>query len=101
MARNRAINAIIKEDFPNLKLTHKPVYSPFIRTGVAEYREGTQLGKNTFSSRNELRDSIVHEELHHRWWKRGIFEAYHPVPGDPNFELFYKIIARNMRLRGW
>lgn len=53
-ARNRAIQAVIKEDFPNLKLTYKPEYSPYIRTGIAQKNTGTQIGKNMFSSRANL-----------------------------------------------
>jgi hypothetical protein len=33
-ARNRAIKAVINEDFQSLRLTHIPEYSPFIRWGV-------------------------------------------------------------------
>lgn len=35
-ARQRAIEAILKEDFPDLNLSYKPEYSPFIRTGIAK-----------------------------------------------------------------
>ncbi len=77
-ARTQALQAIIGEDFANLKLTHEPKYSPRIRTGVAQEGAGTQIGKGSFSSRQALRDVIVHEELHHRWWKRGI-QDHHPM----------------------
>jgi hypothetical protein len=98
-ARNRAIDVVLEQDFPNLNFTHKPQYSPHIRTGVAEQGAGTQIGKNAFSSRNTLRDVIIHEELHHRWWQRGIFD-HHPA-GSLNEIRFYKIIDRYMRMRGW
>ena len=98
-ARNRAIEAILKEDFPDLKLTYKPKYSPFIRTGVAQKDTGTQIGKNMFSSREDLRDTIIHEELHHRWWKKGIFN-HHPRNSYKE-KKFYKTIAKYMRMRGW
>ena len=98
-ARNRAIEIMIEEDFPDLNLTYKPQYSPFINTGVARQNAGTQTGKNVFYSRNELRDTIIHEELHHRWWKRGIMD-HHPR-GTEKEELFYKIIKRYMEMRGW
>lgn len=29
----------------------------------------SQVTGKAFVSRNELRDTIIHEELHHRWWK--------------------------------
>ena len=98
-ARNRAIEAILKEDFPDLKLTYKPKYSPFIRTGIAQKDMGTQIGKNMFSSREDLRDTIIHEELHHRWWKKGIFN-HHPRYSYKE-ERFYETIEKYMRMRGW
>jgi len=98
-ARQKAIDAILKEDFPDLNLTYKPEYSPFIRTGIAQQNTGTQIGKNMFVSRNELRDTIIHEELHHRWWKRGIYD-HHPI-GTNKEELFYGTIRRYKEMRGW
>jgi RHS repeat-associated protein len=95
--RNRAIEAIIAEDFPSLQLTHTPEYSPFIRTGVAQQGAGTQIGKTQFSSRAELRDVIVHEELHHRWWSRGLLD-HHPA-GSESEKLFYETINRYKRFR--
>ena len=98
-ARKKAIEAILKEDFPDLNLTYKPEYSPFIRTGIAQQNTGTQIGKNMFISRNELRDTIIHEELHHRWWKRGIVN-HHPI-GTKKEQVFYEIIKRYKKMRGW
>jgi hypothetical protein len=99
LARNKAIGAIIGEDFGSLRLTHTPEYSPFIRTGVAKLGDGTQIGKTRFSSRAELRNTIVHEELHHRWWARGIYD-HHPV-GSALETKFYNTIERYERMRGW
>jgi RHS repeat-associated protein len=98
--RNRAIQSIIKEDFPDLNLTYIPEYNPFIRTGIAKINGGTQLGKNVFSSRSELRNTIVHEELHHRWWKRDMPRPHHSREFIPN-EKFYDTIERYERIRGW
>lgn len=98
-AREKAIEAILKEDFPDLNLSYKPEYSPFIRTGIAQQNTGTQIGKNMFVSRNELRDTIIHEELHHRWWKRGIIN-HHPIGTDKE-RLFYETIKRYKEMRGW
>ncbi|MFT3857804.1 MAG: hypothetical protein QM742_10020 [Aquabacterium sp.] len=98
-ARNRAIGAVIKEDFPNLNLTYTPEYSPFINQGVAQEGAGTQIGKNMFSSRADLRDTIIHEELHHRWWERGIYD-HHPLGSDKEAR-FYETIERYNRMRGW
>ncbi len=98
-ARQKAIEAILKEDFPDLNLSYKPEYSPFIRTGIAQKNTGTQIGKKMFVSRNELRDTIIHEELHHRWWKRGVFD-HHPVGTDKE-KMFYETIRRYKEMRGW
>ncbi|HEX9063313.1 MAG TPA: hypothetical protein VF941_24335, partial [Clostridia bacterium] len=98
-ARNKAINSIIKEDFPALNLTYKPQYNPDIRTGIAQEGWGTQIGKDMFKSRNSLRDTIVHEEQHHRWWERGIYN-HHPKGSELEAK-FYEIIDRYFRLRGW
>ncbi len=97
--RQKAIEAILKEDFPDLRLTFKPEYSPFIRTGVAMRNTGTQIGKKMFVSRAELRDVIIHEELHHRLWKRGIIN-HHPR-GTIQEKKFYELIRRYKEMRGW
>jgi hypothetical protein len=98
-ARNRAIDSIIREDFPSLNFIHKPQYNPFIRTGIAQEGMGTQIGKMNFSSRSHLRNVIIHEELHHRWWARGIID-HHPV-GSVRELRFYETIRRYERMRGW
>jgi hypothetical protein len=98
-ARNRAIDAVITEDFANLNLTYKPQYSPFITQGVAKENTGTQIGKNMFSSRADLRDTVIHEELHHRWWDRGIYE-HHPEFSAKEAQ-FYDTVERYKRMRGW
>jgi len=89
----------IKEDFKDLKLTYEPEYSPYIRTGVAKKNTGTQIGKLSFHSRAELRDTIIHEELHHRWWKQG--KINHHPNGSPFEKAFYEIIERYKIKRKW
>jgi len=98
-ARNRAINAVISEDLGGLRFTHIPEYSPFIGHGVAMEGTGTQIGKQVFNSRSALRNTIVHEELHHRWWSRGVY-GHHPA-GSAMETKFYKTIERYERMRGW
>lgn len=109
-ARNRAIQGVIADDLsavpgvrPGLRLTHTPQYSPYARTGLAMQGEGTQIGKNVFHSRHSLRNTIIHEELHHRWWARGIpTEAHHAARGVyVANERFYRVIERYERMRGW
>ncbi|MEJ8635624.1 putative T7SS-secreted protein [Streptomyces sp. MS2.AVA.5] len=100
-SRNRALQAIMVEDFAHLRFTHTPQYSPFVGHAVARYGEGTQVGPSPFASRHELRQSLVHEELHHRWWDRGVMESHHPRDGSGNSDRFYETVARYMRMRGW
>jgi hypothetical protein len=97
--RNDTLFNIILEDLPHLKLTYFPEYNPFIRTGVAQKNTGTQIGKNRFSSRKDLLDTIIHEELHHRWWKKGIFD--HHVLGSEKETRFYETVQRYKKMRGW
>lgn len=52
-----------------------------------------------FVSREELRDTILHEELHHRWWNRNIVN-HHPV-GSEKEELLYKTLRGYKKMRGW
>jgi RHS repeat-associated protein len=105
---NRAISAVIKEELapipgvrPGMRLTYNPQYSPYARTGLAMQGEGTQIGKNVFTSRFELLDTIIHEELHHRWFDRGIPGGQHHPLDSPQEQLFYAIIARYKDMRGW
>ena len=100
-AGNRAIDAIIAEDFPNLRFTHKPASSPWASTGIASRGEGTQIGYKSMESREDLRNVLVHEELHHRWWDRGITESHHPRDGSGLSSRFYGTIERYERMRGW
>ena len=99
-SRNRAIGSVIKEDFKSLKLTHTPQYTPFTGYGVAKNGVGTQIGPKSFESRNELRNTIVHEELHHRWFKRGLTD-HHPRDGSGTSAKFYGTVDRYMKMRGW
>lgn len=100
-SRNRALAAILKQDFPHLHFTHTPQYSPFVGHAVASHGQGTQIGPSPFASRNELRTSLIHEELHHRWWNRGEFQSHHPRDGSGTSEKFYSTVDRYMRIRGW
>jgi hypothetical protein len=46
-------------------------------------------------------NTIVHEELHHRWWTRGIPSYHHSPDTYVPDEKFYRIIERFMRLKGF
>ncbi|MEU5238653.1 DUF6531 domain-containing protein [Streptomyces lydicus] len=99
-SRNRAIEAILKEDFQHLQFTHRPQYSPWAGHGISKLGEGTHIGPSSFVSRRQLRDTIAHEELHHRWWNRGMFQ-HHPRDGSGTSRKFYETVHRYMRMRGW
>ncbi|MEU8877783.1 DUF6531 domain-containing protein [Streptomyces javensis] len=101
-SRNRAIDAMIREDFQHLRFTHRPRYSPWASTGIAKNNVGTQVGWKSFVSRYELRNTLVHEELHHRWYRRGIpGGTHHPRDGSGMSTQFYETVNRYMRMRGW
>jgi len=100
-ARNQAIDAVIAEDFADTRLTHRPQHSPFAATGVAKRGVGTQIGPKSFESRGALRDTIVHEELHHRWWERGIPSPHHAADAYVSDELFYEVLSEYKRMSGW
>ena len=100
-SRNRAISAIITEDFHDLRFTHIPAYSPWVSSGIARHGQGTHIGAEPFVNRAELRNTLVHEELHHRWWARGIYESHHPRDGSGLSERFYDTVRRYQNMRGW
>ncbi|MFI1916382.1 hypothetical protein [Nocardia sp. NPDC020380] len=102
-SRNRALEAILSEDFGNLAFSFRPQYSPFVGHGVSKIGSGIQIGPSAFVSREQLRNTLVHEELHHRWWQRGILDGHHPRDGSnpERTEKFYGIVERYMRMRGW
>ncbi|MEH0544157.1 hypothetical protein QA802_13995 [Streptomyces sp. B21-105] len=88
------------EDFPDLNFTHRPVYSYGVNSGMAMPNVGTQIGFKRFASRALLRTTMVHEELHHRWFARGLTN-HHPRDGSGTSERFYGIVDRYMSIRGW
>ncbi|MFG2095496.1 putative T7SS-secreted protein [Streptomyces sp. NPDC048612] len=100
-SRNRALEAILKEDFQHLQFTHKPQYSPWAGHGISKFEQGIHIGPSSFVSRHQLRDTMVHEELHHRWWQRGMFDRHHPRDGSGTSRQFYETVHRYMRMRGW
>ncbi|MEU1423622.1 RHS repeat-associated core domain-containing protein [Kitasatospora sp. NPDC005751] len=99
-SRTRALASVVAEDFKDLNFTYIPQYSPTANTGMAKKGVGTQIGRKRFSSRNDLRNTVVHEELHHRWYARGI-TGHHPRDGSGASQRFYDTVDRYMRMRGW
>ncbi|WP_431953986.1 hypothetical protein [Nocardia lijiangensis] len=99
--RQRTLEAILNSpDFKNFRFTHRPVYSPTVYTGLAHPIEGIQIGRVRFGSRLDLRTSIVHEELHHRWSARGL-RNHHPRDGSGTSKQFYDTVERYLKFRGW
>jgi Metallopeptidase toxin 5 len=108
---NRAIQAAINENLPDLNLRYTPDYSPRATTGMAHPNGGTQIGRKSLASRDTLLDTIVHEDLHHRWFERGVNRPHHFREGVTQAtytsalgyrELkFYATVARYMRMRGF
>ncbi|WP_315081012.1 hypothetical protein [uncultured Clostridium sp.] len=75
-ARNKAITAIMKEDLKDINLSVTPQYNPFLTSGISQITdEGpiSQIGKMQFSNRNDLIDTILHEELHNRLKMDGVY----------------------------
>ena len=62
--RNMAIRAMLNTTLRGMRATFRPIYSPFLRTGIAKRNIGTQIGKKEFHARKELARVIIHEELH-------------------------------------
>ncbi len=94
--RNRMIQEVLDDELKGLKLTYKPEYNPFLEPlGVSQHGLGTQIGPRSFLNRWELMDTIIHEELHHRWWKRKIASPHHGPATGPRFD---KVIERYKRI---
>jgi hypothetical protein len=74
----------------------------FEEPGVAGY---TSIGRSSLVSRRELLDTIIHEEAHHRLWKRaqnGSVRASNRI-SDPIMEEAYvrEVAYRFLRLQGY
>jgi RHS repeat-associated protein len=96
--RNAWIRGMIDRYLPKLKLTFVPQYNPRLAPfGISEAGKGTQIGKKAFQSMRELLDTIVHEELHHRWFKQGLVN-HHSAKLEPYLEYTVK---KYMQIRGW
>jgi hypothetical protein len=72
------IDSVVKSDpaLANVELSYRPRYAGRLRSygratleepGMAGY---TSIGRPSLVSRGELVDTIIHEETHHRLWRR-------------------------------
>ncbi len=100
-------NAALK----NVRLSHPPKYSSqlshfglAIRTPSGSGAR-TLIGRKSLVSRAELIDTIIHEELHHRIWKRAMrgLEKDMMRIGNRTIEEAYVEAATNrfMRMKGF
>ena len=104
-ARNRHIDATIKQHLRGINLTHKARYNPFmesppgkIRYGAAKRGVGTQVSRHAFRSQRKLTETLVHEELHHRFWRNNLLNHHDDSALN---EKFMRIVARYLEMRGW
>jgi hypothetical protein len=106
------IDKVVSQDptLQNVRLSFPPSYSSILRffgsakrtiTGIGAK---TLIGRTSLVSRVELIDTIIHEELHHRIWKRAIRGREKDIMkiGDRTLEEAYVVVAaaRFMRMKG-
>jgi hypothetical protein len=106
------IDKVVAQDaiLKNVRLSHPPRYSSQLRHfGLATrtlsgFGDKTLIGRKSLVSRAELIDTIIHEELHHRIWKRAMrgLEKDMMRIGDRAVEEAYVEAAtsRFMRMKG-
>jgi hypothetical protein len=94
--RSTQLKDMLERDFPGLNFTHPPQYGNQSRgtLGMASRGVRTEITEEAFNDLGALRNTIIHEELHHRWWGRSIEGEHH---GD----LFDLTIAYYLSLRGF
>src|SRR6266852_2891373 len=106
------INRVVARDaiFKNVRLSYPPQYSSRLRhfgvaiRTVSGLGAKTLIGRKSLVSRAELIDTIIHEELHHRIWKRAMRGREKDMIriGDRTIEEAYVVAAtsRFMRMKG-
>ena len=101
--RNAVIDDIASNELSGVQFTYKPEYNPFLAPlGVAKEGAGSQIGPRAFQSaspRTAVAGTLVHAELHHRLWARGIPGDHHTVPAVHAY--FNKVMERFARRKGW
>jgi RHS repeat-associated protein len=98
--RNAWIDATIARDLPGINFTFRARYSPFLEGafGIAKPFTGTQVSRTAFSSQYQLIDTLIHEEVHHRWFQRGIFNHHASPLLDSKLE---RTVNYYMKMRGF
>jgi RHS repeat-associated protein len=99
--RNAIIEDIASKELRGVKFTAKAEFSPFLEEmGVSQEGVGSQVGSLPFNSANprtEVAGTMIHEELHQRWWARGMSDHHGP---ELNHR-FEKTIDRFGKRKGW
>ncbi|MFD8789158.1 hypothetical protein [Kitasatospora sp. NPDC059599] len=81
-----------------------------VRTGLSDPGQPVQIVRYRFSGRNDPRETIIHEELHHGWFERPqtYVRKHHPKPSEARnaahlaqTDRFHEIVQRYMNIRGW
>jgi hypothetical protein len=98
--RNLMIKEVISRNFEGVRFTYVAEYNPILQPfGIAQENTGSQIGPRGFQSMKALYDTIIHEELHHRWWARGISDHHEDSPKKD--QLFEYTIYRYLNRRGF
>jgi len=92
------IDDIVQTELKNVRLSQYPQYNPNIPSdiyGLARRSAFTQVGPQAIQEgRGETLITIVHEEMHHRLWTRGVpTHLHHPYVEN--------VAQRFARLKGW
>ena len=107
------IYKIVSQDaaLKNVRISHPPKYSSQLRHFGLAIRTlsgsgaRTLIGRKSLVSRAELIDTIIHEELHHRIWKRAMRGREKDMMriGNRTIEEAYVEAATNrfMRMKGF
>jgi hypothetical protein len=106
------INKVVDQNtiLKNVRLSFRPRYSSRLRhfglaiRTLSGFDDRTLVGRKSLVSRAELIDTIIHEELHHRIWKRAIRGREKDMIriGDRTIEEVYVVAAasRFTRMKG-
>jgi hypothetical protein len=94
----------------NVVFSFPPGYSSSLKAfGMAILAEKdrpgkTLVGRRSLASRAELIDTLIHEEVHHRIWKRALELRVKDIIRTRNLELEERYVelvtARFMRMKG-
>lgn len=98
-----AVDEVVAGDLGGVKFTAEPQYDPALTT-YGEAVQGnrfvpaqTRVGQRATQSVGHMRETLLHEELHHRLWKRGV-----PSPHHPSKDAYLKsVLIRFFKKKGW